>query len=279
MDITSSFARSSTVVLLQCSIDMIYRLTLFDLQFLTKALLVASNETLSDAPSMSRKVPRAMPLLRMAISSFLTSFCMAAVVEQPRLKPNCFLLSLSQNFRSASMCHSIILSINLRRTDDSQIYTLKLDLLKHQFPDRSWHKKQNLVKMSFLILLVYLESWFRSSSFFTAAADDIQLHQRLQKFSRYHNKLSQVWLTVLQHHTWCLIQEPAPLSLFKDNITHNLKNKLAEKISLLPLDSLRRSPSYHLTITQSRNPQCPRHLQSQLCQTMLDHNRPSCSPS
>ena len=51
------------------------------------------------------------------------------------------------------------------------IYTLKLTLLKHQLPELPWNKKQKLDKMTFFILFVYLESWFRSSSLFTAACD------------------------------------------------------------------------------------------------------------
>ena len=81
------------------------------------------------------------------------------------------------------------------------IYTLKLTLLRHQFPDIPWHKKRKLEKMTFLILFVYLESWFRSSSLFSAASSDLQLHQKLLKFRKARKKLAEVGMKVLQRHT------------------------------------------------------------------------------
>ena len=118
------------------------------------------------------------------------------------------------------------------------IYTLKLTLLKHQLPELPWNKKQKLDKMTFFILFVYLESWFRSSSLFTAACDDLKLHQRLLKFQHIHNKLANVGLSVLQHHTWYLTQELVPVCLFNNNISEDMKNKIVEKISNFPVDNL-----------------------------------------
>ena len=117
------------------------------------------------------------------------------------------------------------------------IYTLKLTLLKHQFPELSWNKKQKLDKMTFFILFVYLESWFRSSSLFTAACDDLKLHQRLLKFRNIRKKLANVGLLVLQRHTCYLTQELVPVCSF-NNVSEDMKNKIAEKISNLPVDNL-----------------------------------------
>ena len=118
------------------------------------------------------------------------------------------------------------------------IYTLKLTLLQHQFPDIPWHKKRKLEKMTFFILFVYLESWFTSSFLFSAAHNDILLHQRLLKFNKYHRKLSRVGLTVLQRHTWYLTEELVPLALFSSNITDEVQNSLAQSISTLPVTDL-----------------------------------------
>ena len=117
------------------------------------------------------------------------------------------------------------------------IYTQKLTLLKHQFPELTWHKKQKLNKMTFFILFVFLESWFHSSSLFTAACDDLKLHQRLLKFRHIHKKLENVGLKVLQRHTWYLTQELVPVCLF-NNIFEDMKNEIAEKISNLPVNNL-----------------------------------------
>ena len=77
------------------------------------------------------------------------------------------------------------------------IYTQKLTLLEHQFPELTCHKKQKLKKMTFFILFVYLESWFRSSSLFTVASDGlIKRHQRLLKFRNIHKKLANEGLTL-----------------------------------------------------------------------------------
>ena len=76
------------------------------------------------------------------------------------------------------------------------ISTQKLTLLKHQFPELTWHKKQKLNKMSFLILFVFVESWFRSSSLFIVAYDGlIKRHQRLLKLRNIHGKLANEGLT------------------------------------------------------------------------------------
>ena len=114
------------------------------------------------------------------------------------------------------------------------IYTLKLTLLQHKFPDISWHKKK-LEKMKFFILFAYMESWFTSSFLFSAAQNDLLLHQRLLKFSKFHKKLSQVGLSVLQRHTWYLTEELVSLSLVSNNISIEVQNSLAQKISILPV--------------------------------------------
>ena len=101
------------------------------------------------------------------------------------------------------------------------IYTLKLTLLQHQFSDIPWHKKR---KMIFFIVFVYLESWFCSSSLFTATSEDPQLHQCIQKFSKFRKK----------RHTCYLTQEVVPLSLFNTSISEGIQNELAGKISILP---------------------------------------------
>ena len=76
------------------------------------------------------------------------------------------------------------------------IYTQKLTLLKDQFPELTWHKKQKLNKMKFFILFVFLESFFRSSSLFTVASDGlIKRHRRLLKFRNIHRKLANEGLT------------------------------------------------------------------------------------
>ena len=97
------------------------------------------------------------------------------------------------------------------------IYTLKLTLLQHQFPDIPWHKKKKLEKMTFFILFGYMESWFRSSSLFSAATNDLNLYRRLLKFSKFHKKLSQVTqvtLTVLQKPSLPLISPNSSLPDF-----------------------------------------------------------------
>ena len=65
----------------------------------TGELLIASeialNETLSNDPSMSRKVPKTYPFLAILRSMVCAILCNAVSVEVPLLKPNCFLLRLS----------------------------------------------------------------------------------------------------------------------------------------------------------------------------------------
>lgn len=81
------------------------------------------------------------------------------------------------------------------------IYTLKLTLLLHQFPNIPWYRKKKLEKMSLFIIFVYLQSWFTSYLLYSAASSDLDLYKRLEKFAKIHKKLSTVGAKVLQRHT------------------------------------------------------------------------------
>ena len=65
----------------------------------TGELLIASeialNETLSNAPSMSRNLPNTYPFLAILRSMVCAILCNAVSVEVPLLKPNCFLVRQS----------------------------------------------------------------------------------------------------------------------------------------------------------------------------------------
>ena len=52
------------------------------------AVATALKETLSNAPSMSKKTPKTKPFLAILRSIMWVSLCRAASVEQPLLKPN-----------------------------------------------------------------------------------------------------------------------------------------------------------------------------------------------
>ena len=78
-----------------------------------------------------------------------------------------------------------------------------------------------------------MECWFTSSSLFGAAQNDL-LHERLSRFSKYHKKFSKVGLTILQRHHWYLTEELVPLSPFNSNISEEVQNSIAEKISSFP---------------------------------------------
>ena len=86
---------------------------------------------------------------------------------------------------------------------------------------------------------VYLESWFRLSSLFSAASNDLQLHQRPLKFRKVHKKLANVGMKVLQRHTWYLTQELVPLYLFNNTVPEDVRNKPTDKISIPQVVDLR----------------------------------------
>ena len=100
---------------------MIHRLTVREAHLEFRASSMELKETLSKASSTSRKVPSAIPWLRMENSSCRTSLCTVAMVELPLSlrKPNCFLLRFEYILRSTSMCQSMILSIHFSGTGAS----------------------------------------------------------------------------------------------------------------------------------------------------------------
>ena len=82
---------------------------------------VASKDTLSKAPSVSRKVPSTYPFLAILFSILCITLRSAVSVDVPFLKPYCFLLRLSSISRSCCMCHSMTFSWSLSRVGDSVI--------------------------------------------------------------------------------------------------------------------------------------------------------------
>ena len=69
------------------------------------ARVIASNEMLSKAPSMSKKVPMTNPFFAILFSIHLTTLWSAVSVDDPFLNPNCLSLESSDMFRSKSMYH------------------------------------------------------------------------------------------------------------------------------------------------------------------------------
>ena len=101
------------------------------------------------------------------------------------------------------------------------------------------------------------------------------VHGILLKFNKYHKKLSQVGLTVLQRHTLYLTEELVPLSLFSCNVSEDVHNSLAQRISFLSLTSL--------PISQSFLPLLPGHhcawlRRTTLLSPILPHRHPSFLP-
>ena len=113
------------------------------------------------------------------------------------------------------------------------IYTLKVTLLLPQLTALPWCRKKQLEKMTLYIVFVYLRSWFTAPLLYSAATADLELQQRMRKFSRVHKKLAEVGETVLQRHTWYLTEELLPLCLFSPAPTETLNN-VAQMISTLP---------------------------------------------
>ena len=113
------------------------------------------------------------------------------------------------------------------------IYTLKVTLLLPQLTALPWYRKKQLEKMTLYIVFVYLRSWFTAPLLYSAATADLELQQRMRKFSRVHKKLAEVGETVLQRHTWYLTEELLPLCLFSPAPTETLNN-VAQMISTLP---------------------------------------------
>ena len=114
------------------------------------------------------------------------------------------------------------------------LYTLKVTLLLPQITSLPWYRKKQLEKMSFFIIFVYLRSWFTAPLLYSAGASDLDLFNRIRKFSKIHKKMAGVAEGVLQRHTWYLTEELIPLCLFNSNLPEETLNNLAQRISELP---------------------------------------------
>ena len=89
---------------------------------------MALKDTLSKAPSMSRKVPRTYPFLAILFSILCMTLWCAVSVDVHFLKPNYFVLRLS-SIRRLCMCHSMTFSWSLRRVGERVIVRYELGLL------------------------------------------------------------------------------------------------------------------------------------------------------
>ena len=91
---------SSTVVCRLWIIDIIHWLTSADLHFQSRALSIASKDTLSNAPSISRQVPSAIPWLSNKYSKlkFLNLFVHCSNSGAPSLETILFLAKVSIDF-------------------------------------------------------------------------------------------------------------------------------------------------------------------------------------
>ena len=72
------------------------------------------------------------------------------------------------------------------------LYTLKVTLLFPQFPSLPWYRKKQLEKMSLFIVFVYLKSWLTVPLLYSAATADLELYQRMRKFSKVHKNIAEV---------------------------------------------------------------------------------------
>ena len=118
------------------------------------------------------------------------------------------------------------------------IYTLKLTLLLHQFPNIPWYRKKKLEKMSFFIIFVYLQSWFTSFLLYNTASSALNLYKRLEKYAKIHKKLSTVGAIVLQRHTWYFSKELITFSLFVSNLPDERTDSIVQKITRRPYADL-----------------------------------------
>ncbi len=84
------------------------------------------------------------------------------------------------------------------------IYVLKMVLLQHQLHSIHWQTKKKLEKMALFIVFCYLRSWFDAPLIPAAAANDLLMYRRLEKFKKIHRAVSRKTCTVLNRHTWYL---------------------------------------------------------------------------
>ena len=139
------------------------------------------------------------------------------------------------------------------------IYTLKLDLLAHQFGQSqlSWQKKQKVHLLSLWIVFCYTEYWFRSPSLEDSAYNDLELLSSLQSFKKVpgalSKKITQKTVEILLRHTWYVSEELIPLALFSGRVGDEEKQAIATRIGKLPSVShpVRKPTLPSMTVTSS----------------------------
>ena len=104
-----------------------------------------------------------------------------------------------------------------------------MTLLLHQIPLHLL-KKKKVQKMALFVVFVYLRAWFTALALVSAASNDLNLFQSLQKFKSVDKKISTITTAVLNRHTWYLTEELIPLSFFNEELPLDERTLLATKI-------------------------------------------------
>ena len=118
-----------------------------------------------------------------------------------------------------------------------------MSLLHHQIPDVHWTVKKKIQKMAIFVVFFYMKPWFTAPRLASAATNDLDLYNKLQKFRKIDKKVADKCIGTLQRHTWYLTEDLITFSLFDDELPVETRNELAANI-------YRSRPTAELPITK-----------------------------
>lgn len=123
------------------------------------------------------------------------------------------------------------------------IYSLKIFIFRNQFP-LSMQEINNLRHVCIFLILVYIRVWFSCSLAIQAPNNDLEMVKKLLHYKDVNQSVSQKALKKIGDHMWYLNEELAPLALFDNNVSDEIKKKMCTAMLRNPQSQLIKDKRY-----------------------------------
>src|SRR6218665_1161321 len=109
------------------------------------------------------------------------------------------------------------------------LHVLKLNLFKDQFR-LTEHEATSCLEFGLFAVLIYCKTWTTSTNSCDVPINDLSLIQLLTKYKTSSPVISTVGLRAMGCHLWYLGLELSPLALFSDQMSPEVKQKIACRV-------------------------------------------------
>lgn len=109
------------------------------------------------------------------------------------------------------------------------IYSLKMFIFRSEFR-LTKREIDSLRDFCIFVVLFYIKIWFTATSAIQAPNNDFELLKKLISYKNVDRPVAQRALKKISDHLWYLNEDLAPLALFDENVSVDVKGKMCEAI-------------------------------------------------